>query len=237
VKTRSGTEIFSGANTYSGNTIVNGGTLIINGTAGSGIVLVNSGTLGGTGTISGAVSISPGATLAPGAPTGTLTMLNTLTLAGNTLITLNSGAASTIAGLTGIDYSGTLIITNIGAPLRIGSSFKLFSAGSSAGNFSSIIGNPGHGQVFRFNPGDGVLTVISATLPTTPTNVTFKATSSTLTVNWPVSYTGWILQAQTNPVWQGMTSNWVDVTGSDSTDSMTIAISPTNNVFFRMRGP
>lgn len=239
VKTGSGTEIFSGPNTYSGNTIVNGGTLIINGTAGSGIVLINSGTLSGTGTISDAVSIGPGATLAPGASngTGTLTMLNTLTLAGNTLITLNSGAASTIAGLTGIDYSGTLTITNVGGPLSAGSSFKLFSARSSAGNFSSIIGNPGGGQAFHFNPANGVLSVVSTTMPATPTNLTFKANSGSLTVNWPASYTGWVLQAQTNPVWLGVTSNWVDVTGSGSTNSMTIGINPTNNVFFRMRLP
>lgn len=238
VKTGSGTEIFSGPNTYSGNTIVNAGILIINGTAGSGIVLVNGGALGGTGTISGAVSIGPGATLAPGAPTGTLTMLNTLTLAGNTLITLNAGAASSVAGLSGIDYSGTLTITNMGGPLSTGSAFKLFSAGSSSGNFSSIIGNPGAGQAFRFNPANGVLSVVSTTLPTTPTNLTFKASSTTLTVNWPASYTGWVLQAQTNPIWLGMTSsNWLDVTGSGSTDSMTFAISPTNNVFFRMRQP
>lgn len=238
VKTGGGTEIFSGPNTYSGDTIVNGGALLINGTAGSGIVLVNSGTLGGTGTISGAVSIGPGATLAPGAPTGTLTMLNTLTLAGNTLITLNSGAAGKIAGLTGIDYSGTLTVTNIGGPLSPGSTFTLFSAASPAGNFSSINGNPGNGLAYRFNPANGVLTVVSTVLPTTPTNLTFKAGSGSLRLNWPASYTGWILQAQTNPPSQGITSsNWFDVTGSASTDSMTFTISPTNNVFFRMRLP
>jgi autotransporter-associated beta strand protein len=238
VKTGGGTEIFSGINTYSGHTIVNGGGLIINGTAGSGIVLVNSGTLGGIGTISGAVSIGAGATLAPGAPTGTLTMLNTLTLAGNTLITINSGAASKVAGLTGIGYSGTLTVTNAGAPLTPGSSFTLFSAKSSSGNFSSIIGNPGDGLAFHFNPANGVLSVVSTTMPTTPTNLTFTANSGSLTLNWPASYTGWILQAQTNPVGLGITSsNWLDVTGSGLTNSMSFGISPTNNVFFRMRLP
>jgi autotransporter-associated beta strand protein len=238
VKTGSGTEIFTAANTYSGNTIVNGGTLVVNGTAGSGIVLVNSGTLAGTGTISGAVSIGTSATLAPGAPTGAMTMLNTLTLAGNTLVTLNSGAASKIVGLAGIDYSGTLTVTNIGGPLSAGSSFTLFSARSSAGNFSNVTGNPGEGLGLRFNPTNGVLSVVSTILPTTPTNLAFKATAGSLTVNWPASYTGWILQAQTNPLWLGMTSsNWLDVTGSGSTDSMSFAISPTNNVFFRMRLP
>lgn len=238
VKTGSGTEIFSGTNTYSGNTIINGGSLIINGTTGSGIVLANSGTLSGTGRISGAVIIGSGATLAPGAPTGTLTMLNTLTLSGNTLITLNSGAASKIAGLSGIDYSGTLTVTNMGSPLTIGRSFTLFSAKSSSGNFSSIAGNPGQGLTFRFNPANGVLSVVSSTMPTTPTNLTFKGQSGSLTVNWPASYTGWILQAQTNPIGMGITSSrWVDVNSSASTDSMSFTISPTNNVFFRMRMP
>ena len=76
-----------------------------------------------------------------------------------------------------------------------------------------------------------------STLPTAPTNLTFKANAGSLTLNWPASYTGWILQAQTNPLWLGITSNWLDVTGSAATNSLTIAISPSNNVYFRMRLP
>lgn len=237
VKTGSGTEIFSGTNTYSGNTTVNAGTLLINGTAGSGTVTVNGGTLGGTGTISGAVSIGAAGTLAPGAPTGTLTIPNSLSLAGNTLITLNSGASSQVTGITNVTYGGTLTITNIGAPLSSGNSFTLFSASAFSGNFSSIIGSPGAGRAFVFNPTNGVLSVVSV-FPTTPTNLTFKVNSGALTLNWPSNYTGWILQSQTNPLSGGITSsNWVDVSGSASTDSMSFTISPTNNVFFRMRLP
>lgn len=237
VKAGNGTEIFSGTNTYSGNTTVTGGTLVINGTAGSGGVIVSAGVLAGTGAIFGPANFSTAGTLAPGAPTGTLTISNSLSLAGNTLITLNSGAHSEVTGLTSVTYGGTLTITNIGGPLSPGNVFTLFSAQSWSGNFSSIIGNPGPGLAFTFNPVNGVLSVIS-TLPTTPTNLTYSANSGTVTLKWPSNYTGWILQAQSNPLFMGITTgNWADVTGSASTDSMTFAISPTNNVFFRMRLP
>lgn len=237
VKAGNGSEIFSGTNTYSGNTTVIGGTLVIDGTAGSGGVNVSVGTLAGTGTIFGAVDFSTSGTFAPGAPTGALIISNGLGLAGNTLITLNSGANSEVIGLTSVNYGGTLTVTNIGAPLSPGTSFTLFSAAKFSGSFSSIIGNAGTGRAFVFNRTNGVLSVVPA-LPTTPTNLTFNVNSKAMTLNWPSNYTGWILQSQTNPLTIGITtSNWVDISSSASTDAMSFVISPTNNVFFRLRLP
>jgi hypothetical protein len=57
----------------------------------------------------------------------------------------------------------------------------------------------------------------------------------TLTLSWPSDHTGWRLQAQTN---SGIGTNWVDVAGSTSTNSMVIPVDGSaGNVFFRLVYP
>jgi uncharacterized protein with beta-barrel porin domain len=189
---------------------INAGALLVNGSLGSAPVTVSGGTLGGVGVIGGPVSVGTGSRLAPGAPLGTLTISNTLTLAGNTLVSVSSGANGAVAGLTSVGYGGTLTVTNLGGDFHVGSTFKLFTAGSASGSFSSILGNPGNGLFFAFNPTNGILSV-QANFPTNPTNLTCNIGAHAITVDWPSNYTGWILQAQTNPPSVGISTNWVDV--------------------------
>jgi autotransporter-associated beta strand protein len=236
VKTGAGTEIFTGTSSYSGGTTVKGDTLVINGTSGSGSVTVSGGMLSGHGTIAGPVTIGPNGTFAPGSPLGTLTISNSLILAGNTVVALSSGTNCQVAGLASVTYGGTLTITNLGEPLSAGSTFTLFNATSSSGNFASIVGGSGSGLLVNFNPTNGVLSVVGP-YPNSPTNMTCSVNSGVMTVSWPANYTGWILQAQTNPPTMGITTNWADVVGSASVDTMSFAISRTNSVFFRMRLP
>ena len=64
-------------------------------------------------------------------------------------------------GLTGVNYGGALVLTNIsGSPLVLNSVFQLFdSAAPGSGNFSSITILPyGAGT---FNPANGLLTITS----------------------------------------------------------------------------
>jgi hypothetical protein len=89
---------------------------------------------------------------------------------------------------------------------------------------------------FSFNPTNGVLSVVS-TIPGAPTNFSYSVSSGFITLSWPSNYIGWILQAQTNPPSVGITTNWVDVAGTASEDSLTLSISASNSVFFRMRHP
>ncbi|HSY17584.1 MAG TPA: autotransporter-associated beta strand repeat-containing protein [Candidatus Acidoferrales bacterium] len=185
--TKNGTGMLtlSTSNTYSGPTIINGGTLalVVDGSiSGSHTIVVASGTtldasgrsdgtlglvsgqtLAGAGSISGLVTVAPGAAIAPGNSTnfGTLTFDNNLTLAGNVIMKLNKTTAQNDL-LTGVDilsYSGTLVVTNLGSSLALGDSFTLFSSSSSSGNFTNILGSPGPGLVYYFNPGTGVLSV------------------------------------------------------------------------------
>jgi fibronectin-binding autotransporter adhesin len=209
-------------NTYTGSTIVNGGTLT------------------GTGTISGAVNVTAGGTFSPGTPLGTLTINNTLTLAGSTSIAVNKTLAtsSQVAGLTGVTYGGTLVVSNLSGTLVSGDNFQVFPATTFSGNFSSISPAPGGGLSWNFNPTNGILSVVTGGIPTTPTNITFSVSGGNMTLNWPQSYTGWILQAQTNSLAVGITTNWVNVASSATTNSVTMPINPANpTVFFRLRSP
>ena len=234
-----GSLTLAAVNTYSGTTTATGGVVNVSGTLGTGAVTLTGGTLTGTGIINGPVTIAAGATFAPGAPAGTLTVNNTLALAGNTLVAVNQtlGTSSQVAGLTGVTYGGTLTVSNLGGALSAGNSFPIFPVTTFTGNFSSIAPAPGPGLGWSFNPTNGVLSVITA-LPNTPTNLTFSVNNGNLTINWPSSYTGWILQAQTNSLSAGLGTNWVDLSGTATTDTYTLPITATNPaVFLRLRHP
>ncbi|MGH7942902.1 MAG: LamG-like jellyroll fold domain-containing protein, partial [Limisphaerales bacterium] len=68
-----------------------------------------------------------------------------------------------------------------------------------------------------------------------PTNLVFAVTGNQLTLSWPASHTGWTLQAQTNSLSVGLSNNWVNVSGSTSTNQITFTIDPANGtVFYRL---
>ena len=73
-------------------------------------------------------------TIAPGdglsGNVGTLTVTNSLNLGGTTWMKLNRSAVQNSDRLvaTNINYGGTLVVTNIGAPLQMGDTFTLFSS-------------------------------------------------------------------------------------------------------------
>ncbi|HHY85455.1 MAG TPA: hypothetical protein GYA07_07955 [Verrucomicrobia bacterium] len=118
-KLGSGTLLLNGANTYTGPTTV------------------SEGALGGIGVIAGPVNVQAGGTLAPGTSIGTLTINNTLTLAGTTVmeISRDSGAPASdlVTGVTTLTYGGTLNVVNIGTnALQVGDTFQLFNASTIA---------------------------------------------------------------------------------------------------------
>ena len=75
-------------------------------------------------------------------------------------------------------------------------------------------------------------------LPSTPTNLLFSVSNNNLVLNWPVSYTGWLLQVQTNVLNQGLNTNWTTVPNAATNNSFTTPINPANpSVFYRLKLP
>ena len=120
-----------------------GGSLFLNGiNTYTGPTVANAGGLGGTGTIAGPVTITSGAALVPGASVGTLTVNNTLTLQGTTIMELSrdSGTpASDLVIATTLNRGGSLVISNSGlTTLQDGDTFDLFDWTIVGGSFTSV---------------------------------------------------------------------------------------------------
>jgi autotransporter-associated beta strand protein len=212
------------------------------------LTLISGQTLFANGTVNGALTASGGSTLSPGAGAGaigTLTVNGTVTadLQGTTLMEINKtnapGTNDLIVASTGtINYGGTLTVSNLGPALVAGDSFKLFNSGITSGTFAATNLPPlNTGLAWTNILLNGTLSVV-ATVNPNPTNITAVVSGNTLTLSWPADHTGWRLQAQTNSINTGLNSNWVDVPGSATVNSVSVTINPTNGtVFFRMVYP
>ncbi len=194
--------------------------------------------------VNGSVVATSGTTLTPGGLNNIqyFNVSNNVTLqAGSTVVadvSIDTGSPSNdVINVTGaLTYGGTLQLNPSGTvPLTAGSAFKLFSFGSQSGNFATIAGSPGAGLGWTFNPATGVATVVQ-TIPSTPTNITFSVTGSTLNLSWPASYLGWIVQS--NALNLSVAADWFDVPGTAAATSYSAAIQPgVTNVFYRLRHP
>lgn len=196
--------------------------------------------LSGNGTVLG--SVNNRGTISPSSSIGTLTVTGdvTGTAEGRLWLEVNNAAATKdLLQVTGaLTYAGTLVITNVSAtPYAVGQVLKLFHAGSYSGSFSSIV-FPG---VTSYDAAqltvDGTIKVL-ATIPTTPTALTFAVSQGELTIGWPASYTGWRLETQANSLSIGLSTNWVTVPGSTAVNSMTFPLDPSAGaVFYRLVYP
>ena len=253
------------ANTYSGTTTISNGSLALVGTAsiasstaieieagavldvightGGSITLASGQTLRGNGTVSGSVSAPAGSTVSPGVGgIGTLTITNTLTLGGTTLMEVNHDVVPTRDQLvaTNIGFGGTLTVVNTGSALVLGDFFKLF-VGANSGSFA-ITNLP------ALDPGlawtntlalNGTISVVAGpSVNTASTNITSVVNGGNLELSWPADHTGWKLQAQTNTVADGLGNNWVTIPGTDTVNHYTNTLDPAKgSVFYRMVYP
>src|SRR5258705_13613360 len=137
-----------------------------------------------------------------------------------------------------ITYGGTLVVTNIGPALSVGDNFVLFSPAGS-GSFDNVVLPVLHSGLGWVNhlTSSGSISVVQAFNPT-PTNITMQVSGGNLTLSWPADHTGWVLQSQTNSVGTGLTTNWVNVPGSESDNQWVAPIDPGNgSVFYRLAFP
>jgi len=77
------------------------------------------------------------------------------------------------------------------------------------------------------------VTLVSPVNPN-PTNVVISLTNNYVYVSWPMDHTGWQLQAQTNSLSVGISTNWVNVTGSTTTNQEVFPANPNDTVFYRL---
>ena len=123
-KTGTGTLVVAGNNTWTGTTTI------------------SEGTLAGTGILNAQVIVQSGATFAPGTSIGMLTINNTLSLAGSTVMEVNkTGGVRTcdlVQGITTLTCGGTLTVLASGEALVEGDTFTLFTATTFAGGFSGF---------------------------------------------------------------------------------------------------
>jgi hypothetical protein len=138
--------------------------------------------------------------------------------------------------VTTVAYGGTLSVTNLGAtPIQVGQVYKLFVAGSFSGNFANAasVAIQG-GSTGTFDPTTGELSI--TTIPAAPTlNVT--QTGNSLEFSWSNLNGVYHLQAQTNSLSVGISTNWFNYPGGN-TNSLTVPIDAANAaVFYRLVAP
>jgi autotransporter-associated beta strand protein len=222
------------------------GGLDVSGRVDGTLTLVNNQTFrGDNGSyVNGSVVATSGATLTPGGLNNIqyFNVSNNVTLsAGSTVVadvSIDTGSPSNdVINVTGaLSYGGTLQLNPSGtAPLTAGSAFKLFNFGSQSGNFATLAGSPGTGLGWTFNPATGVATVVQ-TLPSTPTNITYTVTGSTLNLSWPANYQGWLVQSNSQKL--NVSADWFDISNTAAGTSYSVTITPgVANVFYRLRHP
>lgn len=213
--------------------------------SGGGQMLMGTGTVIGP-TNGGNLTFNRGATLAAGFPgmvTGALTNSGNLTLQeGSTNLVKvykTTGIANDkVTGLNSVTMGGTLLISNLGSALVPGDAIQLFSATAYSGGFRGIIpASPGAGLAWDTSLLDtsGTLKVVTG-INTTPTNLIVQATNNLLMLTWPADRIGWELQVQRNALTVGLSTNWVAVAGSTTTNQVVVPINPTNGcTFYRLR--
>jgi autotransporter-associated beta strand protein len=195
-KIGAGVQILGGTNTCTGATVISNGTLIVNGSlASTTVTVMNGATLGGNGILGGGVTVNVGGIIAPGNSTGILTINNSVTLRGTTIMELNRTAHTNdvLRSTTTISYGGTLLLTNLSGTLTTGDSFRLFDAASYSGGFTNIIpAIPGINLAWNTNGlTNGILSIGSSPTPSPKIEAVYLAgnnfilSGSNGVANWP----------------------------------------------------
>src|SRR6185312_10296398 len=134
--------------------------------------VVSNGILAGVGSVSGPVVVASAGKLGAGntsASVGSFTVNSDVTINGGAFMRISktggTPAQDQVVVSGNIAYGGTLVVTNVtsdATPLTTSDTFQLFGVtGTPSGNFSSIIGSPGSGLAYSFNPASGVLSVVT----------------------------------------------------------------------------
>lgn len=216
VQRGTGTLTLTGANTYFGTTAASNGTLVVTSGTIPGELVLDGGTF-----VGGAVG-----SVITNIVTGSLTLNS-----GKLAITLNKSvtASNTFFNvLGGINAtSGSLQVANVGPVVAVGEKFYLFNQPVTGGSALSITGG---GATWVNNlEVDGSITVATVLAPPT---LNVSQLGNNLQFSW--SGSGYKLQAQTNTLSVGLSSNWGDYPGGGSSPVTVPKDSTKGAVFFRL---
>jgi len=247
------------------STVEPGATLALSGWFNNTSARLNvNGTLTGTGVVTdpdgynlgvdGRLSINADGVLSPGNSIGTLTVWGRFDLNQRAKlmveVDLNNPAKNDVVGVDDFgNIRGIIVMTNIGAvPFAVGQSFLVVSNNFGYANeplnpnidFSFEPASPGLGMTWDGSDlaTNGIVRI--AAITTTPTNLTSVVSSNQMTLSWPESYVGWVLQQQQYEYRTNVSlaaSNWTEVADSQFTNQVTVTI--TNNAagFYRLAHP
>jgi autotransporter-associated beta strand protein len=176
----------------------------------------------------------------PGLPLGTLNASQAIELAGAVNMNVNATASPNCSEIVCpsivVDGTATLTVTNLGS--QAGATFQLFSqpvSGFASVTLPTLTGT--NVWVNNLSVNGSITLLAPPAVNTNPTNITaaFNAGTGLLTLSWPTDHIGWQLQAQTNSLTSGLGTNWVNVSGSSTTNQVSVPLDPTKGtVFFRM---
>jgi hypothetical protein len=183
---------------------------------------------------------------------GTATVLSSIS-SGNPHVLVFSGTGNVVNDYVDGQFSGSVVLgangggiynmancADLGQPFFVGGrgdSVK-FNAEKLTGDLAELIVAGSALTSYDVATLAAYLVKVHHIVNTTPTKIVYSVSANQLTLSWPVNYTGWRLQGQTNSPGVGIKTNWSDVPGSALVNQVTIPIGPTNgSVFYRMVYP
>lgn len=217
----------NGANSYSGTTTIGAGVLAGSGNIPGSLVVTGGGVGGGSTSAIGTLSVGGNVTFNGG---GAFIRVN------KSLSPAQSNDTVSVTGTLSCSAAGTVTVTNLGPALQTGDRFMLFGGKTVSGGSSLTV--TGGGMLWTNKLAlDGSIQVIGVLPPPVnpnPTNIVVNVANGVLNLSWPADHTGWTLQAQTNSLATGLSTNWTTI-GYQNTNSVSIPINSANpTVFYRL---
>lgn len=262
-----GTATLSGTVNATGtSTVEAGATLRLDGRFINTTARLNvNGSLTGTGAVSdldgynfgtdGRLAINSGAVFSPGHSLGVFAVEGRFDLnQGARLVVevdLNHPARNDMVAVDAFgNIRGLIVMTNIGtAPFAVGQSFQIVSNNFNLPNtplnanidFSFEPASPGLGMLWDGSDlaTNGIVKIVA--IPTTSPRLTSVVVGNQLTLSWPETHIGWVLQQQVRALTNGLSTaaaDWTVVAASRTTNVITVPLNTSSPaVFYRLAHP